>query len=166
MKTFKPLFSILVLSLLVLSSCTQEDTETIYEKSQVVEKPYNYTELENEILQLVNTHRENLGLNTLSKLDIISNVASTHTNYMIAIDEVNHDNFPTRQRNLVDNANAKSVGENVAYGFNSALGVVNAWIKSDGHRKIIEDPTYTHFGISTDSNIEGRNYFTQIFIKK
>lgn len=166
MKTLKPLFSILVLSLLVLSSCTPEDEGTIFEKTQVVEKPYTYTELESEILQLVNNHRESLGLHPLLKLDIISNVASTHTNYMISIDEVNHDNFPTRQRDLVDNAQAKSVGENVAYGFHTAQGVVSAWIRSDGHRKIIEDPEYTHFGISTGSNIDGRNYFTQIFIEK
>ena len=166
MKTLKPLFSILILSLLVLSSCTPEDESLTFEKSEVVDKSYSYTELENGILQLVNQHREDLGLNTLERLDIISNVALSHTNYMISIEEVNHDNFLTRQKDLVENASAKSVGENVAYGFNSAQGVVNAWIQSDNHRQIIEDPTYTHFGISTDSNFEGRNYFTQIFIEK
>ena len=166
MKTLKPLFSILILSLLVLSSCTPEDESLTFEKSEVVDKSYSYTELENGILQLVNQHREDLGLNTLERLDIISNVALSHTNYMISIEEVNHDNFLTRQKDLVENASAKSVGENVAYGFNSAQGVVNAWIQSDNHRQIIEDPTYTHFGISTDSNFEGRNYFTQIFIQK
>ena len=166
MKTLKPLFSILILSLLFLSSCTPEDESPTFEKSEVVDKTYSYTELESEILQLVNNYRENLGLNTLERLDVISNVALTHTNYMISIEEVNHDNFLTRQRNLAENARAKSVGENVAYGFNSAQGVVNAWIDSDSHREIIEDPTYTHFGISTDSNLNGRNYFTQIFIEK
>lgn len=166
MKTLKPLFVILVLSLLVLSSCTPEDDGIFFEKAQVVEKPYNYTEIEIEILSLVNKHREEIGLKALKSNDVISNVALTHTNYMIEIDEVNHDNFPERQRSLTENAQAKAVGENVAYGFNSAQGVVGAWIKSDGHRKIIEDPDYTHFGISTDANIDGRNYFTQIFIKK
>lgn len=166
MKTLKPLFSILVLSLLVLSSCTAEDEGIYFEKSEIVEKPYTYTELEKEILILVNTHREQSGLNTLQKLDLISNVAYTHTNYMISVNDVNHDNFPVRQRNLVENAQAKAVGENVAYGFNSASGVVKAWINSDAHREILENPNYTHFGISTDSNIDGRNYFTQIFIEK
>ena len=166
MKTLKPLFSILILSLLVLSSCTPEDEIPVLEKSQISELSYSYTELEIEILQLVNEHREDLGLNTLERLDIISNVALPHTNYMIALDQVSHDNFLSRQKELVENANAKSVGENVAYGFNSAQGVVNAWIQSDNHREIMEDPKYTHFGISTDSNVEGRNYFTQIFIEK
>ena len=166
MKTLKPLFSILILSLLVFSSCTPEDDGIFFEKSQLEEKPYSYTEMELEIMNLVNDYRAASGLNLLQRMDVISNVASTHTNYMIAINEVNHDNFPSRQKNLTENAQAKAVGENVAYGFNSAQGVVNAWIKSDAHRKIIEDPDYTHFGISTDSNQEGRNYFTQIFIEK
>lgn len=166
MKTLKPLFSILILSLLVLSSCTPEDESPLFEKTEISTRSYSYTDLEMEILQLVNEHRADLGLNTLEILDVISNVALPHTNYMIEVDQVSHDNFLLRQKELVEHANAKSVGENVAYGFNSAKGVVNAWIQSDNHRKIMEDPKYTHFGISTDSNVEGRNYFTQIFIEK
>ena len=56
--------------------------------------------------------------------------------------------------------------KNVAYGFNSSVGVVNAWLNSEGHRVIIENDNYTHFGISIEKNSEGRNYFTQMFIKK
>ena len=102
----------------------------------------------------------------MSKLDIISYVAESHTVYMVETGLVNHDNFPERNQKLVESANAKSVGENVAYGFNSAKGVVDAWLKSDAHRAIIENEKYTHFGISTERNSEGRNYFTQIFIKR
>ena len=66
----------------------------------------------------------------------------------------------------ISQKSAKSVGENVAYGFSSATSVVTAWIKSDEHRAIIEKESYTHFGISTEQNIEGRYFFTQIFIKQ
>ena len=85
---------------------------------------------------------------------------------MIEKGELNHDNFSLRSQNLMDNAGAKSIGENVAYGFNSAEGVVRGWLNSPEHKAIIENSGYTHFGISTDANQEQRNYFTQIFIKK
>ena len=107
-----------------------------------------------------------MGLNSLKELSVISGVADSHTNYMITTGLVNHDNFSIRAEKLKLNASAKSVAENVAYGFATAQGVVNGWLNSEGHRKAIEDPTKTHFGISTESNSEGRNYFTQIFIQK
>ncbi len=93
-------------------------------------------------------------------------MADGHTDYMVQNGTVSHDNFSQRVETLMNNAQAKSVAENVAYGFNSAQGVINSWLNSDEHRTIIENQNYTHFGISTESNSEGRNYFTQIFIKK
>lgn len=54
-------------------------------------------------------------------------------------DQVNHDGFTQRQENLVSKANAKSVGENVAYGFNSSKVAVMAWLNSEEHRAIIEN---------------------------
>jgi len=162
-----PLVSLL-LFVFVLFSCSPEDDGVYFnENSEIVNTAdVSYTVIENEILDLVNNHRTSLGLNSLTKLNIISGVADGHTNYMIEVDELNHDNFSQRSQTLMNEAGAKTVGENVAFGYNSAQGVFNGWLKSDSHRKIIENPDYTHFGISTDSNNENRNYFTQIFIKK
>jgi uncharacterized protein YkwD len=67
---------------------------------------------------------------------------------------------------LQNNANAKKVGENVAYGYGTAEGVVNGWLNSPAHKKIIETEEYTHFGISTEKDSSNRNYFTQIFISR
>ena len=85
---------------------------------------------------------------------------------MISTGTVSHDNFESRAQALITNANAKKVSENVAYGYGTAQGVVNAWLNSPDHKKAIDDPKNTHFGISTECNSEGRNYFTQIFIQK
>ena len=85
---------------------------------------------------------------------------------MLEVGEVSHDNFGIRSKNLIENANASVVAENVAYGFNSAEGVVNAWLKSEKHKATIENPSFTDFGISTEANELGRNYFTNIFIKR
>ena len=67
---------------------------------------------------------------------------------------------------IKENTNAETVGENIAYGYISALSVLNAWLDSKEHSQIIENPTYTHFGISSESDEENRIYFTLIFIKK
>lgn len=164
-----PNIKTLALALLIpiLFSCSKEDDGIYFDQTnEILSKSVSYSDIESDILNLVNTHRKKLGLSNLSALSIISNVADGHTNYMIEKGEVNHDNFGKRSQTLIENTDAKSVGENVAYGFNSAQGVVNGWLNSDEHRKIIENESYTHFGISTDSNSNGRKYFTQIFIKK
>lgn len=53
----------------------------------------------------------------------------------------------------------------MAYGFETAQGVVNAWVKSDAHRKAMEGEA-THFGISVKRDTKGKNYFTNIFMSK
>lgn len=164
---FVTLFSVIAIGLFSVS-CSPEEDITTYEpvNTELAEKPADLSGLEIEILDLINQHRSQLGLNTLEQLNVISNVADTHTTYMIENDQVSHDNFNQRVALLTSNANAKTVGENVAYGFHSAQGVVTGWLNSEAHKAIIEKPEYTHFGIAIEKNTSGRNYFTQIFIEK
>jgi len=159
---------LLVFTGTILLSCAGDDDGIYFGETNdlTVSAKVSYSDMESAILTLVNEHRKSLNLNELSPLNIISSVASTHTNYMINVGELSHDNFPQRAQELIENTAAKSVGENVAYGFGTAQGVVNGWLNSVEHKKIIENPDYTHFGISTKSNSEGRNYFTQMFIDK
>lgn len=167
MKSITPKLLSILLCTVFLFSCSQEDDGIYFnESSETFNTAVTYSEIETEILTLVNEYRQSKGLSSLITLNIISGVADGHTNYMITTGQVNHDNFNLRAKNLIDNAAAKSVSENVAYGYSTAQGVVNGWLNSDEHRKAIEDPKNTHFGISTESNSAGRNYFTQIFIQK
>lgn len=150
-------------------SCAGSDDETtLYQDTYVesINAAVNYTIIESEILDLVNNYRVSKNLSKLQTLSIISNVANGHTDYMIKDGKVSHANFNDRAEKLITNANAKTVSENVAFGYSSAQAVVNGWISSDSHRKIIENPDFTHFGISTEADKEGKNYFTQIFINK
>lgn len=160
----KPQIIPLIAFVILLFTACSKEPDGIYHSQE--NKFLDYSPIEIEILDLINEHRKSMGLTSLKTLNAISNIADDHTNYMIEIGEVNHDNFPKRVQTLMDIEHAKSVGENVAYGFNSAKGVVDSWIDSLGHKKIIEDPIYTHFGISIERNEDGRNYFTHIFIKK
>ena len=149
------------------TSCSQESVDIVpVEELQNELKIGEYTSLENEIFLLLNDFRSRQGLEILKKAAIISSISNDHTQYMIISNEISHDNFNTRHNELVSKANASKVGENVAFGYNSARGVVNAWLSSDVHKSIILTPSYTHFGISVHANGEGRNYFTNIFIER
>jgi len=164
MKTLQFNLAIFSFVCVLLASCAPEDDGIYFDKSNEVE--VNYSVIELEILALVNDYRASKNLVPLERMNVISTVAESHTNYMAERGEVNHDNFSERHEKLVINADAKTVGENVGYGFKSAKGVVKAWLNSNAHRAIIEKSDYTHFGISTRQNDEGRNYFTQIFIER
>ncbi len=122
-------------------------------------------EIETKILDLVNDYRLSKGLNTLSSLLVVKSQAFSHTDYMVDTKKISHDNFFSRSKFLKENAGAKKVSENVAYGFTSAESVVNAWIKSDGHRINLEGD-YTDFDISAEKDVDGKWYYTIMFIEK
>lgn len=164
MKTIFTKLAIVIFASTIFISCSPEEDGIYF--NEITESKMTYSPIENEILNLINEYRKEKGLTTLSRLNLISSVAKTHTSYMVEVGKVNHDNFPIRHEQLVHNALAISVGENVAYGYSSSESVVKAWLNSPGHKKIIEDETFTHFGISTEKDANGRNYFTHIFINK
>ena len=128
--------------------------------ANVSEKP-----IEADILDLINSYRVDNGFSSLNKLQTIKSQTSNHTNYMIEKDEVSHDFFYQRKEYLAENADAVKVGENVAYGYSTAEAVVNAWIKSNGHRENIEGD-YTHFEVTAEKSANGKWYYTNIFVKK
>jgi len=156
----------LSISILLYSCSSDEDGIYMNNDIELQDISLSYTAMEYEILNLINEHRKSKGLSTLKTLNLISKEAIGHTNYMIDLGEVNHDNFGTRHQKLVKNIAAVKVAENVAYGYSSAQGVVNAWIKSDAHRRTIENDEFTDFGISTKKGNDDRNYFTHIFVKR
>ncbi len=166
MKTITQKILILTLFSFVLFSCATDDSDEIFKNNEIVDIELSYSEIESEIMSSINDYRSSKGLSTLNVLNIISQKAGTHSVYMVQVGEVNHDNFEERYQYLIANAGAKNVSENVAYGYSSAQSVVNAWLNSPSHKAIIEDPSFTDFGVSTKKDSEGKNYFTNIFIKK
>lgn len=164
MNTLKNYLTLCVVLCLFLTSCASEDDGIYFENESAVS--ITYSEIELNILELVNEYRIEKGLKSLERLNLISEVAESHTTYMAAVGKVSHDNFPDRHKQLVQKASAKFVGENVGFGYTCADDVFNAWLQSESHRMQIEKPNFTHFGISTEQNLEGRNFFTQIFIER
>lgn len=152
-------------AVLTFSSCS---TNSLDDQANAIELNLvtpEVKDIEVEILNLINDHRLSKGLNPLGDMTLVKSVAFTHTDYMVDKDEVSHANFYTRSNYLKANAGAKRVSENVAYGYSTAQGVVNAWIKSESHRENLEGD-FTNFDVSAEKNKNGRWYYTNIFIKK
>ncbi len=149
------------LIVLFFSSCSKDDstiddTDTVTTEEAI---------LENEILELVNAHRNSIGKNSLALNNRASELAQEHTLYMINKGGISHDNFNERADILFQEENAYSVGENVAAGYATAQSVMTGWLNSTGHRDNIEGD-YTHIGVSAIKNSSGTYYYTQLFLKK
>lgn len=161
--TFLPLLALF--TVLNFTSCSTETFPEDDIKTVELKTPPQAKEIEIEILELINEHRIQNGLNALGNHDTVKAVAFTHTDYMIEVNDVSHDNFYQRKLSLQQNAGAQVVSENVAYGFSSAQSVVNAWLNSPSHKDNIEG-NYTDFDISAEQNEDGKWYFTNMFIKR
>ncbi len=157
-------------------NATPEETNTS-EESTPSETP-NTTETNNEsttnselnsvaqeILELVNAHRRSKGKQPLAISPLANTLAQSHTEYMVRVNAISHDNFDARSDRLFKEDNARGTGENVASGQRSAAAVMEAWLDSTGHRKNIEGD-FTHIGISVVNNASGRPFYTQLFLKK
>ncbi len=145
-----------MLVLISVASCSEDDSSEIQENAQ--------SGITNDIFVLVNQHREGIGLQPLVRIATADDLATQHTEYMVFKNTASHDNFKKRSNTLRTSENATGIGENVAYGFQTAKSVVNTWIKSTAHRKNIEGD-YTHTGIAAIKNSNNKYYFTQIFYK-
>jgi uncharacterized protein YkwD len=157
-----PLLALLAMLSFSCATDSLDDKADAIELSLIVPETKS---IEIEILQLINNHRLELGLNALANMTMVKSVAFSHTDYMVYNNEVSHANFYKRSDYLKANAGANKVSENVAYGYTSAQSVVSAWLKSEGHRANIEGD-YTNFDVAAEENIEGKWYYTNIFIKR
>jgi uncharacterized protein YkwD len=149
-----------------MNSCSSDASEesSVEAKSQVVLN-YTYSANELETMKLINDYRASVGLNPLEKINHMSYKSEEHDNYMIANNVVNHNDFVARSENIISVLGAKTVGENIAYNYNSPQAAVTAWLNSPGHKENIEG-NFTHFGIAIRENpATGRKYYTNIFAR-
>jgi uncharacterized protein YkwD len=164
---FRPV-SIIAL-LITFASCSKESADETPQvetsSSYTINNNYTYSQIENDVADLVNQYRISKGLNPLEKINHISNVSEGHDEYMISINTLTHALFAQREENLRTTLGAVAVGENIAYNYPTAESVVTAWINSPAHKANMEG-NYTHFGIAVKTNPEGKMYFTNMFIRK
>lgn len=123
------------------------------------------SDLELEILQLINEHRATLSLAPLSFHPAIQASSFQHsTNIAKGLVPFGHEGFSDRANTLVQNLKGSGASENVAMGQKTAQEVVHGWLNSSGHRNNIEGD-FNLTGISVVKNQQGENIFTQLFIK-
>ncbi|MDH7445066.1 CAP domain-containing protein [Aquimarina sp. 2201CG14-23] len=152
----------ITLVLLSIGSCSSEDDAEITDQN-VIELT-NDANISNDILSLVNEHRQSIGLSVLLKNETAEELAIDHTKYMISISEINHANFNQRSDVLNTQENATGTAENVAKFYPDAQSVVNGWLNSTGHKANIEG-NYMYTGISAIKDQDGRYYYTQLFYR-
>ena len=125
---------------------------------------------EQDVIDLILDHRRNKGYTSFKpnfkNNTLLNRVATIHSKYMAKEKKASHDGFPNRDLQCRVYAQAKSMKEIVAGGYGTAQGVVNAWLKSDGHRKAIEWKQAKEYGISIEKGLDNRFYYTVIFISK
>lgn len=148
----------------VLMSCSvEEPTNTL--NTSTTTKQLEYKSIDYEIIEIINNYRVSIGLNTLGLINKVSEEALSHNAYMVNQGKPSHDFFYLRSQNLKNSINAIKVSENVGFGFTNAQSIVNAWLNSEEHKQNIINPEFTNFGISTKQDENGKNYFTNIYVK-
>ncbi|MBC6997775.1 CAP domain-containing protein [Cytophaga sp. FL35] len=152
-------FGALVLFVCTLASCSKESVET----TNIVEAE-NVPEIESELLEVVNQHRLSLGQNSLEFSSIAYKEANDHTDYMMAVGSLNHDNFSKRASSISSEVNAEFVAENVAKDYVNASQAFTGWLNSNNHKETMEGE-FTHTAVSVKKNQNGDLYFTQIFFR-
>ncbi|WP_339888675.1 CAP domain-containing protein [uncultured Flavobacterium sp.] len=160
---FLKIITVVATVLFTMASCSSPEEASI-ESVEVIQF-YDYSEVEDETLDLINKYRDSVGFNKLEKINHISYISSGHTEVMVQTNIIGHANFAERQSNLHSALGALKVGENVAFNYSSPKSAIRAWIKSENHKANL-DGDYTHFGISIRENEAGQKFYTNIFIKK
>ena len=155
---------VLILSVASCSKDAIEDSAADYSIDLTLAQQ-NDDQFAHEVLVLINEHRASLGIDAILLGTTFSSAyAVDHTNYMIGMNQINHHNFGIRTAALESNG-ANVVSENVAFGFNTAEAVVNAWLNSPSHRDNIEG-NYSHSGFGIKKCEQTNSYyFTQLFYK-
>jgi uncharacterized protein YkwD len=129
---------------------------------------FEQSDLELELHELVNGHREDIGLEPLSLVGEFSAIARVHSEDMGAGDvDFGHDGFDNRAAEMADyDDGLMAAGENVAWvsaGWDDPAGAMfEGWLDSPGHRENIEGD-WNQTGMGTSEDGEGGWYATQLF---
>lgn len=125
----------------------------------------NESSIINEVLQYVNQYRKEVGLQPLQLSNKLNNVAKLRSKEMAESGIVEHIRpNGTECFSIFDEYGIKatSMGENIAYGYQTAQSVTEAWKNSQGHYENMVKSSYKYIGIGlAESN--GDYFWTQLF---
>jgi uncharacterized protein YkwD len=121
--------------------------------------------LQADIFRLVNEERVDHGCAALTANDQLTAAARAHSAWMGRTGAFSHtgragSNFVSRAKAA---GYARPSAENIAWGYRSAAEVVNAWMKSPGHRRNLLDCGARTFAVGVVYSANGTPYYTQDF---
>ncbi|WP_227521498.1 MULTISPECIES: CAP domain-containing protein [Bacillus] len=145
---------------------TQQQEEAQQEQGNAEQRASQegISETEMRVIELTNAERRKAGLSDLKADKEISNVARQKSADMQQNNYFSHTS-PTygspfdMMRDFGISYN--TAGENIAMGQRTPEEVVQAWMNSEGHRKNILSPNFTHIGVGY---VENGHYWTQMFV--
>ncbi|WP_245603229.1 CAP domain-containing protein [Maribacter antarcticus] len=152
--------AVFVLFVFIFGSCSTEPTDDTPNITAT-----NVVGLEQEVLDIVNSHRSALETNTLIFSAIAYEYANTHTDYMINKGSLSHDNFSSRASSIASKVEVQMVAENVAKDYSTAQDAFIGWYESTNHKKTMEGD-FTHTAVSVKEDEDGNFYYTQLFYKE
>ena len=104
----------------------------------------------NEVIDLLNGERTQVGLDPLVKDPLLSQAAQLHSESMADDDFFSHigaDGSTPFERIQDSGYQYWTAGENIAAGYRTPKAVVEAWMNSPGHRANILNHNFTAIGI-------------------
>lgn len=140
--------------------------QTSQQKQNTAPASSSVSAYEKEVVELTNAERKKQGLKPLTLDEKLSKVARTKSQDMKDNNYFDH-NSPTcgSPFDMMKKFGItyRTAGENIAKGQKTPQEVVKAWMNSEGHRKNIMNPNFTHIGVGY---VKDGNYWTQQFIGK
>lgn len=134
-------------------------------ESQPITNP-GISQVEMEVVRLVNIERQKEGLAPFKVSAELSKVAKTKSEDMGKNNYFSHTS-PTYgspfQMMKTFGIKYNTAGENIAKGYLSAQAVVSGWMNSSGHRANILNPSFKTIGVGTYTTGNGTIYWTQMF---
>ncbi len=132
-------------------------------------EPDDSSALAAEVITLVNQERVLRGMNPLTLNKRLSTEAADYACMMIEDDFFGHDHPETGDTFVDRHAESEfrcfPAGENLATGHTSAEMVVEDWMNSDDHRKIILNDDYQEMGLGLRrDSADGRLFWVQFFV--
>ncbi|GGD04760.1 hypothetical protein GCM10007216_39250 [Thalassobacillus devorans] len=144
----------------------QEQTQEAPAEQPAAEQNSELSQFEQQVVELTNQERQKQGLEPLEADAELSKVARDKSQDMATNGYFSH-NSPTHGSPFdmmkAYGIDYRTAGENIAKGQRSPEEVVNGWMNSEGHRKNIMNPNFTHIGVG---HVENGNVWTQMFIGK
>ncbi len=129
-------------------------------------KPSGNRGLEIQVVALVNDERAKAGCGAVRSESRLTLAARRHSQDMADNDYFDH--ASQDGRDFTDRAGAAryqgfAAAENIAAGSDTAAGVMDQWMTSEGHRENILNCDHTQIGVGLGTGGSYRYYWTQVF---